>query len=299
MPKQEITEYYRPIGLEDVDTAIRDWFDFSVDAHVETPTSERHKVPIVFGSSERWVTARNTQGIRDNKGKLILPIISITRKSFNPNNTMAAFSVNVPRITVSRRISPKTSQLRNNDTERSLASRNGDAVVYEVTTIPFPSNGVATYQMVIHAQYTKQLNAIIEKLMYTLEFYEMPQFIAMLRDKKLTGTGDERTKELEVTSESPYESREPAKGYYVVGFFDTEIGDSGNFDEFTDEERIVRYTATFTVPVYMLLDPEGTSPAVTTKRTAFKIGFKDEEVTFVDDPYELELIFGNGKVEER
>ena len=295
-----ISEFYKPIGLEDVDTAVRDWFDLSVDAHVESPTSERHKVPVIFGSSERWVSAKNTKGIRDAKGKLILPIISLRRTGFDPVSAMSALSVNIPRLTLSKRISSKSSQLQNVISERPISSRRlNDATVYEITTIPFPSNGTVSYELVIHAQYTKQLNMIIEKIMSMLEYYETPQFVAKIQDSKNEGAGNEETKELENYSESPYESRTLLTGYYFVGFFDAGMSDSGNFDEFTDDERIIRYTTSLTVPAYLHLDVEGKAPAITVQRTAFNVGFGDEQVTFVDDPYELELIFGNGKVEER
>jgi hypothetical protein len=299
MPPEERTEFYRKIGLEDVDTAIRDWFDRVVDAHVETPTSDREKVLVTFGSNERWTSAKDSAA-RDASGKIILPIICLSRKSFDPaTGDNAALGTNTPRLTVSKRVSQKTNLIKNALSERPISSRGGNATVYEITTIPFPSSGTATYELVIHAQYVKQLNTIIEKVLASLEYYQVPTFVAYMTDTKNAGAGNERTKELEPLSESQYENRPPIDGYYFVGFFEPGMSDSGNFDEFTDEERIVRYTTQITVPVYLHLDPEGKVPAVRVEKTAFKVGFKDETTTFVDDPLELELIFGPNSISER
>ncbi len=48
----------RTVGLFDVDEAVRNWFDRTVDAHVEDPHGGRKKVPVIFSTGERAITAR-------------------------------------------------------------------------------------------------------------------------------------------------------------------------------------------------------------------------------------------------
>lgn len=297
---EERTSYYKPITLESVDTAVYRWFDRIVDAHVVSPTRDRYKVPVLLATKERWITAKDSKGIRDDKGRIILPVISIRRTGFDPVNSSTALATNVPRLAVSKKVSQKTNLIRNNLKERPISQRNlNESVVYEVTSIPFPTNGTVTYELLIQAQYQLQMNSVIEKIMSQLEYYETPQFIIPLDSERNEGTGNKRTQELEDTSEAPYEKRALMDSYYFVGFFEPGMNNGSNFEEFTDQERIVKYTTTFRVPAYLHLEPEGKAPAVKVQRTAFHLSLGSEKCHFVDDPYELELIFSNGKVEEK
>lgn len=290
---EERTEFYKQINIEDVDRSIMSWFDRVVDAHVQSPNSERKKVPVIFSSGERWLTAKDRRGIRDKNGKLILPMVGIRRTIIDPVNGMSALGTNVPRLQVSRKVSGKTNEVQNQISERPISERRlTEGTVYEVTTIPFPFNGLTTYELIIQAQYVQQMNAIIEKIFSQLEYYEVPCFVAMLRDTKNQPLGNEKTTELEPLEDSPYDERKVLDGYYFVGFFDPGMNDAGNFDEFTDDERIVKYSTTFRVPTYLHLDPEGKIPAVRTEKTAFRLALGDEQVCFVEDLLELDAIFG-------
>jgi hypothetical protein len=42
------------------------------------------------------------------------------------------------------------------------------------------------------------------------------------------------------------------KGYYFIAFVDNTLTSGDNFDDFTDQERIVRYTLNFTVTGYLI-----------------------------------------------
>lgn len=285
---------FRPIGLEDVDRAIYRWFDKLVDAHVDGPAGERTKVPISFASSERWVSSKERKGIRDKDGRMILPMIGIRRRSMDPNNGMLALGSNVPRLQVSRRVSPVTNVRMNNRVERPVSQWGEKPVVYDVYTIPFPFNGTAVYELVVQTQKQTHMNAILQKILGELEFYDVPCFVAPIVDDGRHEALPSDTSELAPQQDSPFESRPIIDGYYVVGYLDSEVSDAGNLDEFTDEERIIRFDTTFRVPVYLQMDSEGTREPVQVERTAFKVAFKDETVSFVDDPFELELIFQTG-----
>lgn len=293
---EENTEYYRNIRIEDIDRSIVSWFDVVVDAHVETPTNDRAKVPVVLSSGERWITAKQNRGIRDKNGKLILPIISIRRTNFNPAEGMSALGVNVPRLQVSKKISSKTNEVKNQIAERPISSRNLlDADVYEITSIPFPFHGLTTYELVIQTQYSQQMNAIIEKICSQLEYFDVPCFVARPQGDYDKFVKNENTTEYEASDEAPYESRKPLEGYYFVGFLDPNMDDESNFEEFTDQERIIKYSTTFRVPSYLQLDPEGKIPAIKREKTAFKLKLGDEDACFVDNIEELDIIFGYGK----
>lgn len=267
------------ITLETIDQAVRDWFDRTVDAHVESPNAPRKKVPVIFSSGERFVTSRQRKGIRDKNGVLMLPLISIRRTGIDPQPGMQALGTETPRLTFSRQISGKTNTLMNLNVDRSPSQRMKDPIVHEVTSIPFPDRNTMTYEVMVQAQYVTQMNAILEKVFHQLDLQK--SFVAPFEnDNRHPPIGE------------PFEERVPLKTGYVVGFFDANMSDSGNFDEFTDTERIVRYTTSISVPTTLQLDPEGEEPGLKVERTAFGLNFSDENVKFVDDPYELEIIFG-------
>lgn len=270
------------VRIETIDQAINDWFDRTVDAHVETTGKDLKKVPVLFASGERAVTSRQKKGMRDNNGVLILPIISLRRTGINPDQSMGMFGTETPSLQTSRAISPKTSTIQDANNRRQIPQQVQKPVVYEVTSIPFPDRSIIPYELKVQTQYISQMNSVLEKIFHELDLQK--SFVAPYEN-------DGRHPKMMV----PFEERKKIKGGYVVGYFQSELNDSGNFEEFTDQERIVQYTITFTVPATLQLDTEGERPAVTVERTAFDLKFGSETTIFVDDPSKLDEIFSRRK----
>jgi hypothetical protein len=295
MPPRVTPKEARLLRLEDVDRGVKRWFEDVVAAEVATPQGERRKVTISFSAGERWVTAADRKGVRDRDGRLILPIIQVRRTGTDPVSNMTALGANVPRLQVSRLVHRKSSALADADYARPLSERRmTDSAVYEVWTVPFPVTMTLRYDVVVQAQYNQQMNQIIEKILWELEFFDVPSFVISLAAQEReqgvqTGQGStERVAE----DVSEYSARPPMDDYYVVGYVDGDIGDGSNLDEFTDEERIIQLRFSFKVPAALMLDPEGEHPAVHMQTTAFGIDMGDEEVIVVDDRADLDRIFG-------
>ena len=138
------------------------------------------------------------------------------------------------------------------------------------------------------------MNEITEKVMSCLEFFDVPSFVISLEaGERPTGDKDgQGSTEVIPEDHSSFDRRAPLSDYYFVGYLDGDWSDGGNLDEFTDQERIVEMDFGFHVPVALQLDPEGKRPAVQVERTAFTVRMGDEEVHFVDDPADLDKIFG-------
>lgn len=283
MSTEEHTEY-QDITIETLDQAVKDWFDISVDAHVRTPTEELHKVPVLFASGERWATARDQRGIRDKNGLLILPLISVRRTNMDRDRTQMALGTEQKTMSISREVSQKTNLIQNAIAARNPSRRDVEnKVVHEITTIPFPDWFVTGYEIIIQTQYTTQMNKILEKIFAALDLQN--SFVMPVEHSKFES--DSKDKE--------WEEREILNKHYFVGFMDTDLADTGNFEEFTDQERIIRYAYQITVPSYLQLDPEGTRPSLQIKYSSYKMNFADECITFVDDPIELDYIFSTNK----
>jgi hypothetical protein len=295
MPPRVAPKTARTIRTEDVDRGVKRWFEHVAAPHASFPDGTKKKVPIKFSAGERWVASADKGGIRDRNGQLILPVIHIGRDGFDPTNGSNALGANVPRLQVARLVSDKTTQLANLDQARTISQRRlRDSAVYEIVTVPFPLVGQMDYGVTIQASSMQQMNEITEKILSRLEFFNVPSFVISLSsDERLSGikTGDGST-ELMPEDDAPYESREPLSDYYFVGYLDGNWSNKGNLDDFTDQERIIELQFEFHVPVALMLDPEGTRPAVQVERTAFSVRMGEEETHFVDNSYDLDRIFG-------
>ena len=295
MPPRVVPKTARTIGTVDVDRGVKRWFDRVVDSYVSHPDGSKRKVPVRFSSGERWVAASDRQGIRDKNGQLVLPVIHVHRTAFDPVTPSTALGANVPRLQVARLVSEKTTALANLDLNRPISQRRlRDSAVYEIVTLPFPTNGRMIYKVRIQASTMQHMNEISEKVMNCLEFFDVPSFVISLEGNErpeADPTGDGSTERVP-EDHAPFEVRTPLSDYYFVGYLDGDWSDGGNLDEFTDQERIVQMDFGFHVPVALQLDPEGKRPAVQVERTAFTVRMGDEEVHFVDDPADLDKIFG-------
>ena len=275
---------YQDITVETVDRAIRDWFDRTVDVRVKTPSAELKKVPVVFSSGERWATGRTRQAFRDENGVLILPIISVRRTGVNPDPTKLALGVQTERLTYAFQLDPKSNQIKNLENGKDPVNKRDYPPVFNVVSIPFPERMIASYQVVVQAQFITQMNEILQKIWRSLDIQKT--FVAPFEN-------DGRVPPRSYQYDAPYRPVPPLNTRYVVGFMDTPANDTGNFEEFTDQERIVKYQTEITVPFAMQLSPEGGSPPIQVRQTAYKFVMKDENVVFVDDPADIDKIFGD------
>ena len=79
------------ISLMDIDTAIFEYLDQVINVTVEDG-GENVKVPIIYGSPERWKAIQNDGVLRDNQGKLQLPAIMYKRNTVAKNENLATFN---------------------------------------------------------------------------------------------------------------------------------------------------------------------------------------------------------------
>ena len=85
-----------------------------------------------------------------------------------------------------------------------------------------------TYEITFWAQYTTHMNSMIEQMMVA---YHAPG------------------NNFKITTED---------GYWFVAYVQDDFGDGNNFDDFTDQERVIRYTFTVVVDGYLVAnDREG------------------------------------------
>ncbi len=281
----EITGKYQNVTIETIDRAVRDWFDRTVDARVRDPSGELTKVPVQFSQGERWAARA---AFRDENGVLILPILALRRTGIDPDPTRMALGCQTEYIQVAKLVDPKTNDIQNLESGKKVADRRDYPPVFDVYTIPFPDRVMANYQLVIQAQYISQMNEILQKIWRSLDIQK--SFVAPFEND---GRRPPRVNQYGFAD--PYQPPPPLNSPYVVGFLESTSTDAGNFEEFTDSERIVKYTTEVKVPCAIQTSPEGEPPALKVQRTAYKLVMKDEVVRTVDQLSDLDAIFGTLK----
>jgi hypothetical protein len=250
--------------IEDVDRALFELFDKQLPFTYEYKGSVRRS-PVIFATGERFAVLRRKEPLRDRAGALILPLVSIMRTGVTQAPGLGAgTNQNVP-LTIKKRLSVKDplyqqlinkQGLINSDDlassaakstalsgslpgrvatrrlgyEKTVATLDGEVLapdlgknIFEIITLPPPKYYTATYEITFWTQYTTQMNNMLMALMSLYQSYS------------------QRTFKLETS-----------KGYWFVGYFDETLSPGNNFDDFTDSERLVRYSFNITIPAYII-----------------------------------------------
>ncbi len=255
--------YVPPCTIEDVDRAVFNLFERQIPLQY-THRKKTKRIPVIFATGERFAVLRRKRPLKDKNNALILPLVSIMRTGVSQEVAHGMATSETQTITIKKRISKDSEtykRLHNNvfknmdevvdeghrdgvtdakpgqvATRRSTHSATQDGRegrlltpslsenIYEVYTIPPVKYFTTTYDVTFWAQYTQQMNDMITALMSSYQ------------------DNNRRTFKLETE-----------KGYWFVGFTDPDMSPGNNYDDFTDNERLVRYNFTIRVGGYMVV----------------------------------------------
>jgi hypothetical protein len=122
------------------------------------------KVPIYYGSNEKWVASRKFGYIRDKQGKIQLPAMIIKRTNTENDDDIEVFHKYL-KYPVIKKYSEK-----NKYTQFSAIS-NDFKKTQEVYNITMADHMVLTYNCIIWTEYHEQMNSIIEKIKFNTKDY--------------------------------------------------------------------------------------------------------------------------------
>ena len=80
-------QYQKGIKLIDVDTTIAEYMVDKIIPDVEENESIV-KVPLLYGNAERWNNARKEGYLRDQRGKIQIPLVMFKRNSIEKDTTL-------------------------------------------------------------------------------------------------------------------------------------------------------------------------------------------------------------------
>ena len=78
-----------PCTIEDVDRSLFTLLNEQLPFQYEQKGTQK-RVPVIFATGERYAVLRRKEPLRDKSGALILPLVSVMRKSITQNPTMGA-----------------------------------------------------------------------------------------------------------------------------------------------------------------------------------------------------------------
>jgi hypothetical protein len=150
------------ISLYDIDETILTHLE-QLQLQIEDQ-GKQVKVPIFYGSPERWVSAQRDGYMRDKQGKIILPAMILKRSNSAYDDSLKFFNryLDTPAM--------KLFSEKNSYTQFSVLS-NRNMPVNEVYNVLLPKHMILTYHFIIWTAYVEQMNKLIETIAYNTQDY--------------------------------------------------------------------------------------------------------------------------------
>jgi len=150
-PKKNFT-----VTLLDVDTALISYLQDVINPTV-VDAGENIKVPIIYGNPEKWYAAKAQGALRDQQGKLQIPLIMVKRTSFSKDEGYQTFNryLSYPVMT---KFNEK------NKYDKFSLLNNTVAPTNQIFAVTMPDHIKAEYEFIVWTEYVEQNNAILEKI---------------------------------------------------------------------------------------------------------------------------------------
>jgi hypothetical protein len=164
---EDTTQQFLTVTLETIDSAIMYYFENVIKPQV-MENGAVVKVPVMYGSQERWKSVRQDGFIRDNKGRILTPAIMFKRNSVakDTNIPIDKMDANNPQLyyTVQKRYTQK-------NRFDNFSVLTNQAPIREFYNVVMPDYIVATYDVILWTTYIKQMNGIVESMVFASDAY--------------------------------------------------------------------------------------------------------------------------------
>jgi len=154
------------LGFKEIDEAI-----FYYMENVIKPTVQQNgvvqKVPIIYGSPERWKQIQKDGYYRDKKGKIMMPLITFKRNTIERNRGLSRkLDANNP-----NNVQIFTKRYSNKDSYNNFDILNNRTPQEQQYAVIMPDYVNITYDFIISTYYVEQLNKLIEAINYSSNSY--------------------------------------------------------------------------------------------------------------------------------
>jgi len=148
------------ITLYDIDKAIFYFFDKVVKPFI-IENGNKIPVPVIYGNPERWVASQKQGFVRDEKGKIITPVIMFKRSTVARNTDIPVDNLN---RNVVYTFEKKWTERNQYDNFSVLINKKPTK---EREIVAIPDYVVVTYEVVMWTSYIEQMNRLIEVLQFS------------------------------------------------------------------------------------------------------------------------------------
>jgi hypothetical protein len=151
------------VQLIDIDTAILKHIIDTININV-LDNGQSVKVPVHYASQEKWKAIQQDGAMRDQQGKIQLPVIVFSRVSFakDPNLMTLNRHLTYP---VLRKFDAK------NKYDRFSILNNYVAPVNQILSVSLPDHIDVSYDFICWCEYVEQINTIVQKINFACEEY--------------------------------------------------------------------------------------------------------------------------------
>tara|TARA_R110002051_G_scaffold314893_1_gene392480 strand:- start:19 stop:795 length:777 start_codon:yes stop_codon:yes gene_type:complete len=151
------------VTLKDIDSAVIYYLENVVRPSVED-NGENVKVPIMYGSMERWKSIKRDGFVRDKKRQIVTPLIVFKRNTIDMNKNMPIDKLDANNPHMFYTFEKKYS--KENIYDR-LDAQIGVISQKQYYNVSMPDYVTLSYNFIIWTSYIQQMNGIIEKLNYS------------------------------------------------------------------------------------------------------------------------------------
>jgi len=179
--------------IEDVDFAIISYIRDILKLQV-VENGVMIDVPVMYANGEKWAQVQAKGFMRDRKGKIMTPIISIRRGSITERDTLKGLGVNINPSGNDHVVHNKHSQENQYD---RFATQYGKQRKKEYYLTPVPEFIDVSYEILLWTEYTEQMNSLVEQIMPTNGFaygttFKFPVYMSDVTFDTTNATGEDR-----------------------------------------------------------------------------------------------------------
>lgn len=280
--------------IEDVDRGVFNLFEKEMPFFYVQKGSQK-KVPVIFATGERFALLSRNQPLRDKSDALILPLISVIRTGIDQQSAKGATQFQGAPVSLKIRVDPS------DPLYQRVLNKKGIKNSYDIAVEPVddgafgstPPGRLSTKRspagIIVSANKGTTINSTLDRNIY--EFIEMPpikqytanyevtfwaQYTQQMNDMLNTmmqGYVDNRMRTYVIETDT---------GYKFSAFVDSSLSPQNNFDDFTDAERLVKYSFTLSVAAYIVASRAPGTPHpfrryVSAPEISFDVEFYDGE----------------------
>jgi len=179
--------------IEDVDWAIMSYLREIVKPQI-TENESMIDVPIMYASGEKWAQVQAKGYMRDRKGKIMTPIITLRRNSITERDQLKKLDVNNNPSGNAQILQNKHTKVNRYD---RFSVQQGTKRLNEYYVSAIPEYIDVSYDLLLWTEYTEQMNFLVEQLMPLGGFawgttFKFPTFIQDYTFETTNATGEDR-----------------------------------------------------------------------------------------------------------